>query len=99
VVPDRGEDKIMNLHNVTNKIDVDSRKISPNMPPDILELQATEQRQRLHETISELRSGVRHKLDVKSQAREYVWQASAAAALLSLAFGYTAGSLFHRSLR
>ncbi len=89
----------MNLHNVTSKIDIDSRKISPDMPADILELQATEQRQRLHETISELRSGVRHKLDVKSQAREYVWQASTVATLLSLAFGYTAGSLFHRSLR
>ena len=89
----------MNLHNVTSKIDADSRKISPDMPADILELQATEQRLRLHETISELRSSVRHKLDVKSQAREHVWQASSLAALLSLAFGYTAGSLFHRSLR
>jgi hypothetical protein len=89
----------MNLHNVTSKVNVDSRKISPDMPPDILELQATEQRQRLHETFSELRSSVRHKLDVKSQAREYVWPASTVAALLSLAFGYTAGSLFHRSLR
>jgi hypothetical protein len=99
MVPERSEDEAMNLHNVTGKIDIDSRKISPDMPPDILELQATEQRQRLHETMSELRSGVRHKLDVKSQAREYVWQASTVAALLSLAFGYTAGSLFHRSLR
>ena len=98
MVPERSEDKIMNLHNVTSKIDMDSRKISPDMPADILELQAAEQRQRLHETLSELRSGVRHKLDVKSQAREYVWQASTVAALLSLAFGYTAGSLFHRSL-
>jgi hypothetical protein len=89
----------MNLHNVTSKVNVDSRKISPDMPADILELQAAEQRQRLHETISELRSSVRHKLDVKSQARQYVWPASTMAALLSLAFGYTAGSLFHRSLR
>jgi hypothetical protein len=89
----------MNLHNVTSKVNVDSRKISPDMPPDILELQAAEQRQRLHETISELRSGVRQKLDVKTQAREYVWPASTVAALLSLAFGYTAGSLLHRSLR
>jgi len=89
----------MNLHNVTAKIDTDSRKISPQMPPDILEMRAAEQRQRLHETISELRSGVRHKLDVKAQAREYVWPATTVAALLSLAFGYTAGSLFRRSLR
>jgi hypothetical protein len=84
---------------VASKVNVDTRKISPEMPADILELQAAEQRQRLHETISELRSGVRQKLDVKTQAREYVWPASTVAALLSLAFGYTAGSLFGRSLR
>ena len=89
----------MNLHNVTSQIDADSRKISPQIPSDILEMKAVEQRQRLHETFSELRSGVRHKLDVKSQAREYVWQATAVGTLLSLAFGYTAGSLFRRSLR
>lgn len=89
----------MNLHNVTSHIDADSRKISPQMPADILEMRAVEQRQRLHETFSELRSGVRHKLDVKAQTREYVWQASTVGALLSLAFGYTAGSLFRRSLR
>jgi hypothetical protein len=89
----------MNLHNVTSHVDVDPRKISPQMPPDILELKAVEQRQRLHETFSELRSGVRHKLDVRSQAREYVWPASAVGALLSLAVGYTTGSLFRRSFR
>jgi hypothetical protein len=42
----------MNLHNVTSKIDADSRKITPQIPSDILELKAAEQRQRLHETIS-----------------------------------------------
>ena len=89
----------MNLHNVTSKVNVDSRKITPEMPPDILEMKAVEQRERLHGTISELRSNVRQKLDVKTQAREYVWPATTVAALLSLAFGYTAGSLFHRSLR
>jgi len=88
----------MNLHNVAANVNVDSRKITPEMPPDILEMKAAEQRERLHETIAELRSGVRHKLDVKTQAREYVWPATTVAALLSLAFGYTAGSLFHRSL-
>jgi hypothetical protein len=88
----------MNLHNVAAHVNIDSRKITPEMPADILQMKAAEQRERLHETISELRSGVRHKLDVKTQAREYVWPATTVAALLSLAFGYTAGSLFHRSL-
>jgi hypothetical protein len=89
----------MNLHNVTAQVNVDTRKITPEMPPDILEMKAVEQRERLHGTISELRSNVRQKLDVKTQAREYVWPATTVAAILSLAFGYTAGSLFHRSLR
>jgi hypothetical protein len=88
----------MNLHNVAAHVNIDSRKITPEMPADILQMKAAEQRERLHETISELRSGVRHRLDVKTQAREYVWPATTVAALLSLAFGYTAGSLFHRSL-
>lgn len=89
----------MNLHNVTSEVNVDPRKITPDMPADILQLKAVEQRERLHGTISELRSNVRQKLDVKTQAREYVWPATTAAALLSLAFGYTAGSLLHRSFR
>ncbi|HLH10189.1 MAG TPA: hypothetical protein VKW78_23340 [Terriglobales bacterium] len=90
----------MTLHNVTSEVDIRSRSgISPATPPDILELRAVEQRERLHQTLVELRSGVRQKLDIRSQAREYVWPASVVAALLSLAFGYTAGSVIHRGLR
>ncbi|HWR16027.1 MAG TPA: hypothetical protein VN577_14455 [Terriglobales bacterium] len=74
--------------------------ISPDVPTDILEQQAAEQRRRIHNTVSELRtqvkSTVREKLDVRRHAREYVWPASAAVAILGLLFGYgTAGTVKH----
>ena len=74
--------------------------ISPDVPTDLLEQQAREQRRRLHHTVSELRSQVREtvreKLDLKQHAREHVWQAAGAAGLLSLVVGYgIAGTLKH----
>ncbi len=74
--------------------------ISPDVPTDVLEQRAVEQRRRLHNTVTDLRSQVREtvheKLDVKRYAREYVWPVSAAVALLGLLFGYgTAGTIKH----
>jgi hypothetical protein len=57
-------------------------------PSDDLELRAANQRQRLQDSVSELRSNVRERLDVQKAARTHVWPASAAAGLLALAFGY-----------
>jgi len=79
---------------------LDTVPVSPASPPSLLEQQAVEQRRRIHNTVSELRTQVRdtvhEKLDVKRQAREYVWQASAAVAILGLLFGYgTAGTIKH----
>ena len=79
---------------------LDSVPISPATPSSLLEQQAAEQRRRLHNTVSELRSQVRdtvrEKLDVERHARTYVWQASAAVAVLGLLFGYgTAGTIKH----
>lgn len=58
------------------------------LPPDALEKQAESQRQRLHASVSELRSTVREHLDVQKAARAHVWQASAVMGLLALALGY-----------
>lgn len=88
----------MSLHDVARNVNAESRTISSDVPPDVLQMRAAEQRQRLHATLSELRSGVRQKLDVRSQLREYVWPASAAAALISLIFGYTSGHVLRRGL-
>ena len=56
--------------------------------PQVLEMKAAEQRLQLHRSVSELRSAVKQKLDVKANAREYIIPASATAAVLGLAVGY-----------
>ena len=61
---------------------------------DVLEQRAASQRQRLHESVKELRSTVRERLDVKKAARSYVWPLSAAAGLVAFALGYGITSAF-----
>jgi hypothetical protein len=61
---------------------------------DDLEQRAASQRQRLHDSVSELRSTVRERLDVQKAARTYIWQASAAVGLLALALGYAVAGAF-----
>jgi hypothetical protein len=56
--------------------------------PQVLEMKAAEQRLQLHRSVSELRSAVKQKLDVKANAREYIIPASAGATVLGLALGY-----------
>jgi hypothetical protein len=58
------------------------------LPADALEQRAASQRQRLHDSVSELRSNVRQHLDVQQAARTCVWRASAVAGLIALALGY-----------
>jgi hypothetical protein len=64
------------------------------VPADMLEQRAASQRQRLHESVCELRSSVREHLDVQKAARIYVWRASAAIGLLALALGYGIAGAF-----
>jgi hypothetical protein len=64
------------------------------LPSDALEQRAASQRQRLHESVSELRKNVRERLDVEKAARTYVWRASAAAGLLALVVGYGIAGAF-----
>jgi hypothetical protein len=66
------------------------------MPTDVLEIRAEEQRRKLHNSVSELRTQVREKLDVKKNAREYVWPASGAVALIGLVLGYGIAGIFTR---
>ncbi len=76
---------------------------SPDVPTATLEQRAVEQRRRIHNTISELRSQVedtvREKLNVERYAREYVWPAAGTAALFSLLFGYGTAGLLKRMVR
>jgi len=71
-----------------------------NLPPEVLEQRAAEQRRRLHNSVSELRSSVteavREKLDVKRYLREYMGPATVTAALLGLFLGYGVTGMFTR---
>lgn len=64
------------------------------LPADILEERASAQRRRLHDSISELRSSVRERLDVQKVASRYVWHAAAGAAVLALVVGWTFTGMF-----
>jgi hypothetical protein len=59
-----------------------------NIPTDMLELRAAEQRKRLHNSVAELRLQMRAKLDVRRNARRFFWPASAVVALCGLVLGY-----------
>lgn len=64
------------------------------LPSEELELRAANQRARLRESVDELRSSVRERLDVKRVARDYVWRASGVAALVAFSVGYTVAGAF-----
>ncbi len=73
---------------------------SNNLPADMLEQRATEQRRRLHNSVGELRSSVteavREKLDFKRYLREYMGPAASAAAICGLLLGYNTAGIFTR---
>jgi hypothetical protein len=68
----------------------DPRPNNIQVPSDALEMRAASQRERLHNSVSELRDH----LDVKKTARTYVWRVSTGAALLALVLGYSLGGAF-----
>ncbi len=71
-----------------------------SLPTEILEERAAEQRRRLHNTVAEMRSTVREKMDVRKNAeqysREYFPQAAAAVGTVGLALGWALGGVFDR---
>ncbi len=68
------------------------------IPSEVLEQRAADQRRRLHNSVSELRSSVtetvKDKLDAKKYLREYMGPAMAAVAVLGLLAGYSAAGMF-----
>ncbi len=71
-----------------------------NLPADILEQRAAEQRRRLHNSVAELKTTMREKLDWRRNARQYSRQyfpqATAAAAVVGLTTGWVFGGIFDR---
>lgn len=68
--------------------------MTSELPVDILEKRAADQRRQLHATVIELRQSVKEKLDVKRNVREHIWPAAGFIALLGLTLGYTITGIF-----
>jgi hypothetical protein len=68
--------------------------------PDVLEQRAAEQRQRIHNSVDELKSSlretVREHLDLENYARTYIWRFVAAASAITLISGYGIAGMFTR---
>ncbi len=69
-------------------------QMGSTLPTDVLELRAAEQRRQIHNSVSELRTQMREKLDIKKNAREYVWPASGVVGLVGLVMGYGFAGMF-----
>lgn len=71
-----------------------------NLPTEILEQRAAEQRERIHNSVDELKSSlretVREHLDVKKYAREHVWGLLAVGSLVAMVGGYGLARMFTR---
>jgi len=67
-----------------------------NIPTDLLELRAAEQRRRLHNSVAELRVQMRQKLDLRRNARRYFWPVSAVVGLFGVVLGYGFGGILTR---
>ncbi len=68
--------------------------LSPDMPADILELRAAEQRRRLHNSVEELKFHLHDRLDAKKAARQYMGPLSGAVAVAGLLLGYGLAGIF-----
>jgi hypothetical protein len=71
-----------------------------NLPVDLLEERAEQQRRRLHHSVSELKTNVREtvreRLEPKVYLRKYFWQATVTVSLLALLVGHGTAGLFTR---
>jgi ElaB/YqjD/DUF883 family membrane-anchored ribosome-binding protein len=65
-------------------------------PLPILEERAAAQRRQIHNTVGELRSTVKYRLDPRRNAREHIWTALGVAALLGLVAGFMFTGMFTR---
>jgi|GraSoiStandDraft_60_1057301.scaffolds.fasta_scaffold3265326_1 hypothetical protein len=61
-----------------------------------LEVRAAEQRKRLHDSVAELKTQVRDRLDVKKNAREHLGAAAGIASVMALLAGYGVAGMFTR---
>ena len=67
-----------------------------SMLVDVLEERAADQRRQLHNTVVELKSSLRERLDIRRNAREYLLPAAGAAGFFGLVLGYGLTAIFTR---
>ncbi len=70
--------------------------MTSSAPTDVLEQRAAEQRRQLHNSVAELKTNLRERLDVKKAARQYLWPAAGALAFVGLLLGYGITGVFTR---
>jgi len=70
--------------------------MTSSVPYEHYEQRAAEQRRRIHNSVVELRHTVQERLDVKRNAREYLWPIAGVAAVLGLALGWGITGVFVR---
>ncbi len=68
--------------------------VGTQVPSNVLELRAAEQRRRIHNSIAELKDTVRERADIRKVARQYLWPAAGVAAVAGLVLGYGMGGIF-----
>jgi len=70
--------------------------MTSSIPYEVYEQRAAEQRRQLHNSVVELRRTVKDKLDVRKNAREHLWPAAGAVAVLGVVLGYGLAGFFVR---
>lgn len=72
----------------------------PQLPAEILEKRAAEQRRALHNDVQQLRSAVRHEIrertDIKRNVRRHFAPIAGATAAVALTLGYATAGIFTR---
>ena len=82
-------------------------ELSAQLPPDELERRAAQQRERIHESVGDLKSSltglkadvehkIRERLDPQKFARQHLWQLAAGASAFALIAGYGVTGMFTR---
>ena len=69
---------------------------TPTLPAEVLEARAAEQRRQLHNSVQDLRTAVRERLDVKRNVRQHFLPAAGVVSLAGLVLGYSFTGMFTR---
>ena len=69
---------------------------TPTLPAEVLEQRAAEQRRQLHNSVQDLRTAVRERLDVKRNIRHHFLPAAGVVGVAGLVLGYSFTGMFTR---